>query len=94
MFHLPWVSREFHETVTNDLREQLRKSELERKELLDRVLGAPTFDSVAEGLAEALPRPGTREAEEVVDSITGALTPSGLRRMAETAAFKAAGRLR
>lgn len=84
----PFVSRELYERVQEDL----RKSEDERKALLDRLLGNSGIAPL-QALADILPDPASKEAEDLVDKTTGALTPSSLRRMAQDAAYKRSGRL-
>lgn len=85
---LPWVSRELYERVKEDL----RKSEDERKALLDRLLGNSGIAPL-QALSEILPEPTSKEAEHMVDKTTGALTISGIRKMAQDAANRRAGRL-
>jgi len=84
---LPWVSRELYERAVEDL----RKSEAERKELLDRLLSASGVAPL-QVLAEMLPDPKSAEAEEMVDKTTGSLSIAAIRQMAQDAAFKRAGR--
>lgn len=85
---LPWVSRELYERVQEDL----RKSEGERLALLDRLLGSSGIAPL-QALAEILPDPASKEAEAMVNPLTGVLDGSAIRRMAQDAANKRAGRL-
>lgn len=79
----PWVSRELYERVSKEL----ERSEKERRELLDTILGR-----MAEAVvAEAVTAPGTSDADEVVDPVTGRLDADKLRRMATKAAYQRAG---
>lgn len=84
---LPWVSRELYERAVEDL----RRSEDERKELLDRLLSASGVAPL-QALAEILPDPKSAEAEEMVDKTRGSLSIAAIRQMAQDAAFKRAGR--
>lgn len=95
----PWVSRETYQRVVDDL----KRSETERKELLDRLL-VQSGVAPLQQLAEALPAPGTAEAEAMVDPRTGELkadalpvlnlnSPSGMKRFVQAEMNKRAGRL-
>lgn len=84
----PWVSRELYERVQEDL----RRSQDERKELLDLLLQQSGVVPL-KALAEALQDPASPEAESMVDKTTGALTIAGLRQMAQDAANRKAGRM-
>lgn len=79
----PWVSRELY----NRVNDELLKSEKERKELLDVILGRTA------GLAELLPDPKSPAAEELIDPTTGILDARKLRMMAQDAANKRAGKI-
>lgn len=85
---LPWVSRELYERVKEDL----RKSEDERKALLDRLLGNSGI-SPLQDLAEILPDPASKDAQDLVNTATGELSGAAIRRMAQDAANRRAGRL-
>ncbi len=84
----PFVSRELYERVLLELEE----CKQERKALTERLLTQGNGLSAVEALAEVLPNPASPEAESLVDKTTGALTISGLRQMAQDAAYKRAGR--
>lgn len=84
----PFVSRALYERALEDL----RRSEEERKSLLDRLLAVSEVAPL-QALAEILPDPKSSEAENLIDKTTGALTISGLRQMAQDAAWKRSGRL-
>lgn len=60
--------------------------------MLDRVLGNSGIAPL-QALADSLPDPASKEAEQMVDKTTGALTISGIRQMAQDAANRRAGRL-
>lgn len=68
----PWVSRKRYQRVLR----KLRQSEVERKELLDRILKAP---QLLDAIADALPDPASAEAREMADPTTGALTAKQMR---------------
>ena len=69
---LPWVSRELYDAKC----EELRRSEEERRGLLDRLLASKGVDplTAVTALAEVLPAAGTKEVEELVDPVSGQLT--------------------
>lgn len=82
----PWVSRALYDRVVEDL----RQSEVERKQLLDRALGMAPEASV-----EAVERLLTERAEdgELFPTTETPASPAGLRLMAQNAAFRKAGRV-
>ena len=80
----PWVSRELYDAKC----EELRRSEEERKALLDRLLAQAGVSPVTplETLAAALPPPASPEAEALVDPQTGIVSIASLRAAATKAA--------
>lgn len=87
---LPWVSRELYERTLEDL----RRSELERRELLDRLIGAPPGDVVTpEALIAAMTKTATEDPEVFSPATMSPETPSGLRKMAQHEANRRAGRV-
>lgn len=68
----PFVSRGRYRRLLK----KLRAVELEKKALLDHILGVPDL------LADALPNPNSKEAEEMVDPATGTLTASAMKAIA------------
>ena len=87
MIKFPWVSRELYERVSDDL----RRSEDERKRLLDLLLGQADTTPL-QALSGILPDPTSREAEDLLDPVTGELSGAQIRKMAQAAANKRAGR--
>lgn len=83
----PWVSRALYEKVAADLEESNR----ERKELLQRLLGGPITASglTADEVAKALTTKAEEDPNGLFEPVMSPETPSGLRKMAQAAAYKA-----
>lgn len=83
----PWVSRALYEKVAADLEESNR----ERKELLQRLLGGPVVPAglTADQMAEALTAKAEKDPDGLFEPVMSPETPSGLRKMAQKAAYDA-----